>query len=191
MDPNTAHQRLVLSEDGKEVRDGGQNQEVADSPERFDLFGSVLGINCLTSGRSYWEMEVGNKTGWDLGVVRGGANRKGKLAVSPDEGYWVLVHYEEEKYAAMTEPPVRLFIENKPRRVGVFVDYEEGLVSFYDVKTQSHIYTFKGCAFKDDLYPYFSPHMVQDGKNTEALVIFSEGNEMDEVWKEFCAICVN
>lgn len=176
LDPNTAHQRLVLSEDGKEVRDAGLDQEVADSPERFDLFGSVLGINCLTSGRSYWEMDVGNKTGWDLGVVRGRANRKGKLTLRPDEGYWVLVHYEEEKYAAMTEPPVVFFLKKKPKRVGVFVDYEEGLVSFYDVKIQSHIFTFKGCAFEDDLYPYFSPHMVQDGKNAEPLVIFSEGN---------------
>lgn len=174
LDPNTAHRRLVLSDDGKEVRDGGKDQEMADSLERFDLFGSVLGLNSLTSGRSYWEMEVGNKTGWDLGVARGGANRKGKLTLSPSDGYWVLVHYEEEKYAAMTEPPAGLNLENKPEKVGVFVGYEEGLVSFYDVKTQAHIYTFKGCSFKDDLYPYFSPHMVQDEKNSEPLVIFAE-----------------
>ncbi|XP_017287537.1 E3 ubiquitin-protein ligase TRIM39 isoform X3 [Kryptolebias marmoratus] len=182
LNPNTAHQRLVLSDDWKEVRDGGKNQEVADSPERFDLFGSVLGLNSLTPGRSYWEMEVGSKTGWDLGVTRGGAKRKGKLTLSPGEGYWVLVHYEEEKYAAMTEPPVRLSLKKKPEKVGVFVDYEEGLVSFYDVKTQSHIYTFKDCVFKGDLYPYFSPHMVQDEKNSEPLVIFAEKNcEMVEV----------
>ncbi|XP_015801796.3 E3 ubiquitin-protein ligase TRIM39 [Nothobranchius furzeri] len=171
LDPNTAHQRLVLSDDGKEVKDGGQDQEVTDTPERFDLFGSVLGINNLSNQRSYWEVEVSNKPGWDLGVAKGGANRKGGLTLSPDNGYWILVHYEGETYAAMSSPPTRLSINNKPMRVGVFVDYEKSVVSFYDVTAQSHIYTFKDCLFSDGLYPYFSPHMMQEDGNVEPLVI--------------------
>ncbi|RXN08239.1 E3 ubiquitin- ligase TRIM21-like protein [Labeo rohita] len=42
-------------------------------------------------------------------------------------------------------------------RVGVFVDYEEGLVSFYDVETSSHIYSFTSQSFTDKLYPFLSP----------------------------------
>uniref|UniRef100_A0A1A7XPS1 Uncharacterized protein n=1 Tax=Iconisemion striatum TaxID=60296 RepID=A0A1A7XPS1_9TELE len=173
LDPNTAHQRLVLSDDGKEVKDGGQDQEVTDTPERFDLFGSVLGLNNLNSKSSYWEVEVSNKPGWDLGVAKGGANRRGRLTLSPENGYWTLVHYEGENYAAMSSPPIRLSV-NKPTRVGVFVDYDEGIVSFYDVTAQSHIYTFKDCLFGDGLYPYFSPHMIQEDRNVEPLVICSE-----------------
>ncbi|XP_047241040.1 pyrin-like [Girardinichthys multiradiatus] len=171
MDPTTAHQRLVLSPDGKEVQDGGQNQEVADSPKRFDVFGSVLGLNSLTTGKSYWEVEVNNKAGWDLGVARGSADRKGRLTLSPENGYWVLVHYEEENYAAMTAPPIRLSLEEKPKKVGVFVDYVDGLVSFYDVTAQCHIYSFTDCSFRDEICPYFSPHFKQDETNYEALVI--------------------
>lgn len=171
LDPTSAHQRLVLSDDGKEVKDGGEDQEVDESPERFDLFASVLGLNTLTSGNSYWEVEVSNKSGWDLGVARGDANRKGKLELSPDNGYWVTVHYEDDKYAAMTAPPSRLPLKDKPEKVGVFVNYEEGLVSFYDVTAQSHIYSFTRCSFTGKLYPYFSPHMKQDEKNHKALVI--------------------
>uniref|UniRef100_A0A3B3DTB9 B30.2/SPRY domain-containing protein n=1 Tax=Oryzias melastigma TaxID=30732 RepID=A0A3B3DTB9_ORYME len=137
LDPNTAHKRLALSEDGKEVGDSGEDQEISDSPGRFDLFGSVLGLNGFSSGRSYWEVEVGNKTGWDLGVATGGASRKGKLTLSPENGYWVLVHYEEEKYAAMASVPLSLFLKEKPTRVGLFVDYKEGLVSFYDVRAHT------------------------------------------------------
>nr|XP_046235837.1 E3 ubiquitin-protein ligase TRIM39-like [Scatophagus argus] len=171
LDPTSAHQCLVLSPDGKEVKDGGQSQEVPDLPGRFDMFGSVLGLNSLTSGKFYWEVEVGNKTGWDLGVARRGANRKGKLKLSPDNGYWVAVHYEEEKYAAMTAPPASLSLPGKPQKVGVFVDYEEGLVSFYDVTAQSHIYSFTGCSFSDDIFPYFSPHLTRNGKNSDPLII--------------------
>ncbi|XP_028420133.1 E3 ubiquitin-protein ligase TRIM39 [Perca flavescens] len=171
LDPTTAHRRLILSDDGKEVKDEGEDQEVDDAPERYDLFASILGLNRLNSGKSYWEVEVSNKTGWDLGVARGDANRKGKLSLNPENGYWVTVHYEDDKYAALTAPPVRLSLKDKPKKVGVFVDYEEGLVSFYDVTAQSHIYSFTECSFSDEVFPYFSPHVKQDEKNTDPLII--------------------
>ncbi|XP_076581372.1 E3 ubiquitin-protein ligase TRIM21-like [Chaetodon auriga] len=171
LDPTTAHQRLVLSDDRKEVKDRGEDKEVDEAPERFDLYASILGLNMLTSGKSYWEVEVNNKTGWDLGVARGDANRKGKLSLNPDNGYWLTVHYEDEKYAALTAPPVRLSLEEKPKKVGVFVDYEEGLVSFYDVTAQSHIYSFTECSFGGKIFPYFSPHVKQDEKNSDPLII--------------------
>lgn len=171
LDPGSAHRRLILSDNGKQVKDGGTTQEVPDTPGRFDLFGSVVGLNSLTCGRSYWEVEVGKKTGWDIGVAKGDANRKGKLKINSDNGYWVTVHYEGEKYAALTSPPVRLTLKEKPEKVGVFVDYEEGLVSFYNVTAKSHIYSFTECSFEAELYPYFSPHVKLEEKNCEPLII--------------------
>ncbi|XP_047241205.1 E3 ubiquitin-protein ligase TRIM39-like [Girardinichthys multiradiatus] len=177
MDPDTAHQRLFFSDDCSKMKDRGENLEVPDSLKRFDVLGSVLGLNGLTAGKSYWEVEVSNKTGWDLGIARGSANRRGRLTLNPDNGYWVLVHFEacdvpkpHAAYAAMTAPPLCLSLKDKPQKVGVFVDYEEGLVSFYDVKTRSHIYSFSKCSFKDKLYPYFSLHMKYE-INSEPLVI--------------------
>ncbi|XP_037614120.1 E3 ubiquitin-protein ligase TRIM21-like [Sebastes umbrosus] len=171
LDQTTAHRCLVISDDGKEVKDEGEDQEVDDAPERFDMFGSILGINRLTSGKSYWEVEVSNKSGWDLGVASCDANRKGKLSLNPDNGYWVTVHYEGEKYAALTAPLVALPLKEKPQKVGVFVDYDEGLVSFYDVTAQSHIYSFTECSFSGKLFPYFSPHVKQDETNSDPLII--------------------
>lgn len=175
LDPATAHRRLVLSEEGKDVKDGGEDDGEAtnDDPERFDWFGSVLGVNCLTSGKSYWEVEVSNKIGWDIGVARADANRKGPLVLNPENGYWATVHYEGEKYAALTAPPRLLPLKQKPKKVGVFVDYEEGLVSFYDVTAQSHIYSFTQCSFGGPIFPYFSPHTKQEEKNAGPLVISS------------------
>ncbi|KAK2862917.1 hypothetical protein Q5P01_002450 [Channa striata] len=169
LDPTTAHKCLDLSDDGKEVKDGGKDEEVDDSPERFDLFGSVLGLNCLTSGKSYWEVDVSKKSGWDLGVAKAAANRKGKLSLNPDNGYWVTVHYEDDKYAALSTPPARLSLKEKPEKVGVFVDYEEGLVSFYNVTAQSHIYSFTECLFDDKLFPYFSPQRKGGSKDEHTL----------------------
>ncbi|KAM4536778.1 uncharacterized protein PAE49_021236 isoform 2-T2 [Odontesthes bonariensis] len=171
LDSATAHQCLVLSGDLKTVQDGGEKPKVPDAPESFDVFGSVLGLNSLTSGKSYWEVEVNNKTGWDLGVARRSANRKGVLDVNTENGYWVAVHYGGKKYAALTVPPVSLPLRVKPQKVGVFVDHDEGLVSFYDVKTQSHIYSFTECSFGGEIVPYFSPHLKENGRNADPLII--------------------
>ncbi|XP_076018623.1 uncharacterized protein LOC143010265 isoform X2 [Genypterus blacodes] len=172
LDPSTAHRQLLLSADGKEVSDGGESQEVSDTLERFDLYSSILGVNSLVSGKSYWEVVAGDKTGWDMGVARGSAKRTGKLSLNPDGGYWVVVHYNDDKYAAMAEPPVGLTLSEKPDRVGVFVDKDKGFVSFYDVTAQSHIHSFTGCSFSDtEIFPYFSPHLRENGRNAEPLII--------------------
>ncbi|KAM3589929.1 uncharacterized protein V6R79_000134 [Siganus canaliculatus] len=171
LDPTTAHRWLVVSPGGKEVKDGGKDQLVPNTRERFDAFGSILGLNKLSSRKSYWEVEVASKTGWDLGVARCNANRKGNLSLKPDEGYWVMVHYEGEKYAALDAPPISLSLPAKPQRVAVFVDYEEGLVSFYDVMAQRHIHSFTGCQFRDEIHPYFSPHLQKGGRNSDPLII--------------------
>ncbi|XP_014841024.1 PREDICTED: E3 ubiquitin-protein ligase TRIM21-like isoform X2 [Poecilia mexicana] len=171
LDSATAHHCLILSNDGKTVRDGGEKPKAPDDPERFDTFGSVLGINCLNRGRAYWEVEVKNKSGWDLGVARRSANRKGLLKVNTDNGYWVAVHFKDRKYAALTVPPTSLPLSEKPQKVGVFVDYEEGVVSFYDVMNKSHIFSFTECLFNDDILPYFSPHPKMNDKNVDPLII--------------------
>lgn len=36
------------------------------------------------------QVEVGGKTDWDLGVARQSINRKGKIEVTPSNGYWFL-----------------------------------------------------------------------------------------------------
>ncbi|XP_042257487.1 nucleolar protein dao-5-like isoform X3 [Thunnus maccoyii] len=166
LDPTTAH-RCLISADGKEVRDE-QETDVADAPERFDLCGSVLGLNKFTSWKSYWEVEVSNKTGWDLGVARGDANRKGKLLLRPDDGYWAIVHFKNKEYAALTAPPVPLLFKENLQKVGVFVDYEGGLVSFYNVTAKSHIYSFTLCSFTGEICPYFSLHL---GESADPLII--------------------
>ncbi|KAL7875699.1 hypothetical protein AOLI_G00106620 [Acnodon oligacanthus] len=66
----------------------------------------------------------------------------------------------------------RFFYElQKLQKVGVFVDYEEGLVSFYDVESRSHIYSFTGQSFTEKLYPYFDCCDNDGGKNSAPLII--------------------
>lgn len=56
LDPHTAHPRLIISVDGKQVHCGDRHQPVPDNPERFDRVVCVLAREGFHSGRHYWEV---------------------------------------------------------------------------------------------------------------------------------------
>ncbi|XP_026077798.1 E3 ubiquitin-protein ligase TRIM39-like isoform X5 [Carassius auratus] len=171
LDPDTAHPDLILSDDGKQVRDEDITQKLPDKPERFDYCVYVLGKEGFSSGRFYFEVQVKGKTDWDLGVARESINRKGRIKLRPRDGYWTVALRNGDEYKASDDPSVSLSLRVKPQRVGVFVDYEEGLVSFYDVESSSHIYSFTAQSFTEKLYPLFSPCTNDGGKNSSPLII--------------------
>uniref|UniRef100_A0A3B3WL48 B30.2/SPRY domain-containing protein n=1 Tax=Poecilia mexicana TaxID=48701 RepID=A0A3B3WL48_9TELE len=171
LDPDSAHPNLILSDDGKQVKHGDVRQNLPDNPERFSHCVSVLGQQSFSSGRFYFEVQVKGKSDWTLGVARESVDRKGDISLCPNNGFWTIWLRNGNEYLALAGPPVRLHLHPGPQKVGVFVDYEEGLVSFYDVDAAALIYSFTGCCFKEKLYPYFSPSLNAGGKNSAPLII--------------------
>ncbi|XP_048033463.1 E3 ubiquitin-protein ligase TRIM21-like [Megalobrama amblycephala] len=171
LDPDTAFPYLFLSDDGKQVGDGDIKQNVPKNPKRFDMYAIVLAKQGFSSGRFYYEVQVKGKTWWYLGVARESINREGKIIMTPENGVWTVILENENEYSARDNSSVSLSLRVKPEKVGVFVDYEEGLVSFYDVDSRSHIYSFTGQTFTDKLYPYFDPGHNDEGKNSKPLII--------------------
>ncbi|XP_038856001.1 E3 ubiquitin-protein ligase TRIM39-like isoform X1 [Salvelinus namaycush] len=171
LDPDTANPWLILSEDGKQVKHGATLQNLLDNPKKFDCHPFVLGKDGFSSGRFYYEVIVKGKTRWTLGVARESTDRKGIITLRPEDGLWTVSRRDENVYLNCSSTPVILSLRKKPQKVGVFVDYEEGLVSFYDVEAKSHIYSFTGCTFTEKLYPYFSPSDNDDGQNSAPLII--------------------
>uniref|UniRef100_A0A3P8TH46 Uncharacterized protein n=1 Tax=Amphiprion percula TaxID=161767 RepID=A0A3P8TH46_AMPPE len=171
LDPDTAHPNIVLSADGKQAGRGELLHIVPDNPQRFDPVICVLSKKGFLSGRIYFQVAVGQKTFWDLGVVKESVNRKGMITSKPENGFWTVRLRNGNEYRALDSPSVVLSLKGKPQTVGVFLDYEEGIVSFFDVENRSHIYTFSGCSFSERIFPFLSPGVCDDGKNTAPLVI--------------------
>uniref|UniRef100_A0A672JVX1 Si:dkey-46i9.6 n=1 Tax=Sinocyclocheilus grahami TaxID=75366 RepID=A0A672JVX1_SINGR len=164
-DPDTANPWLQLSEGGHQIRHLGTWQDLADTPERFDTVVIALSREGLSSGRRYWEVQVGEKDDWYIGVARASVNRKGRISVSTAHGYWALAMKKGQEYRVSSSPPLLLSIEPKLKRVGVYVDYEEGQVSFYDVQNKGHIYTFMD-SFKEKLFPFFYLYCCDKASDT-------------------------
>ncbi|XP_015229116.1 PREDICTED: E3 ubiquitin-protein ligase TRIM39-like [Cyprinodon variegatus] len=169
MDPSTAQKNLVVSEDGQQVKYDERKSSNSEGPKRFHPALFVLAREGMHSGRHYWEVDVGRKTAWTLGVARASARRKGEIKLNPEGGFWCL-WLKNGEVKALAETRMPLMLASHPSKVGIFLDYEAGQLSFYDVKARHHLYTFKD-KFSESVYPIFSPCLSQEGKNTSPLLI--------------------
>ncbi|XP_078271861.1 zinc-binding protein A33-like [Rhinoraja longicauda] len=154
LDVETAHAQLEVSEDRKRVRRTGTERSLPDTGKRFTDWWCVLGSEGFTSGRHYWEVEVAGSRVWSLGVAAESVGRKGRVTLTPETGVWSIRRWYD-KFDAVTSPPSRLPARPIPGRVGVYLSYESGTVSFYDADTKSHLHTFTGNKFTEKLYPFF------------------------------------
>uniref|UniRef100_A0A2K5YK64 RING-type E3 ubiquitin transferase n=1 Tax=Mandrillus leucophaeus TaxID=9568 RepID=A0A2K5YK64_MANLE len=157
LDPDTAHPDLLLSEDRRSVRRcplRHLGESVPDNPERFDSEPCVLGRESFASGKHYWEVEVENVIEWTVGVCRDSVQRKGEVLLIPQNGFWTLEMFGNQ-YRALSSPDRILPLKESLCRVGVFLDYEAGDVSFYNMRDRSHIYTCPRSAFSVPVRPFF------------------------------------
>ncbi|KAM7407236.1 hypothetical protein PAMA_003119 [Pampus argenteus] len=126
LDPDTAHPKLVLSENKKEVYHGDVALSLPDNAERFYPGVSVLGKQGFSSGRFYYEVQVKGKTEWDIGVGLETVNRKGGDILNPERGYWSLGLRKDKSYWALSSTPICVPLVQSLQRVGVYVDVDWG-----------------------------------------------------------------
>ncbi|NXP62454.1 BT1A1 protein, partial [Chloropsis cyanopogon] len=121
LDPDTAHPRLALSEDGKSVRWDETRRAVPEHPKRFDSSRCVLGHQGFASGRHYWEVLVVPGAAWALGVAKESVRRKGRLSVKPERGIWAVGQCGGQ-CQALSSPSVPIAVPAAPEAVGVYLD---------------------------------------------------------------------
>uniref|UniRef100_A0A8C2Z6X9 Uncharacterized protein n=2 Tax=Cyclopterus lumpus TaxID=8103 RepID=A0A8C2Z6X9_CYCLU len=157
LDADTAHPELIVSDDGKRVDYSGVWNKVPDNPKRFDRLCCVLGKQSFSFRRFYYDVQVKGETAWILGVAKESVNRKGEVQRNSKNGIWALFHIQGDQYVPLTGQFEPLTVKDAPGKVRVFVDYKEGLVSFYNVDSAALIYSFTGCSFTERLHPFFCP----------------------------------
>ncbi|XP_072115435.1 nuclear factor 7, brain-like [Mobula birostris] len=156
LDVETASPLLEVSEDRKSVRLTRTRRDLPDTGKRFTVWAFVLGSEGFTSGRHYWEVEVTGNRWWGLGVAAESVERKRWVRRSPETGFWIIGRFDDEM-KVLTSPESRLPAGPIPGRVGVYLSYQSGTVSFYNAETKSHLHTFTGNKFTEKLYPFFGP----------------------------------
>ncbi|KAJ0058398.1 hypothetical protein NL108_013891 [Boleophthalmus pectinirostris] len=152
LDLDTANPDLLITGD-KRMRCGFDRKDVPNYHQRFDGWWCAVGEQGFGSGRHYWEVEVGERD-WRLGVAKESALRKGFKSLNTDTGYLTLRLERGTELKALTVPFTALPPGLISRKVGIYLDYDQGQLSFYDVEKRFHIYTYNEC-FTEKLFPLF------------------------------------
>ncbi|XP_036159989.1 E3 ubiquitin-protein ligase TRIM41-like [Myotis myotis] len=180
LDPNTAHPALMLSPDRRQVHLAEQWQEVADYSKCFSADYCVLGAQGFRFGSHYWEVEVGGKWGWAVGAAResshheevgSGDSSVGTWDASSFSGHHRRLHLPQQPlpqrevwcvgtsgngYQAQSSREQTLLCPHeKPRRFGVYLDYEAGRLDFYNADTLAHVHTFSAVFLGERVFPFF------------------------------------
>ncbi|XP_034150359.1 NACHT, LRR and PYD domains-containing protein 12 [Esox lucius] len=177
LDPNTAHRNLSLSEGNRKATRREEEQPYPDLPDRFDVRCQVLCREGLT-GRRYWEVE---RTGDAyIAATYKDLSRKGKsydCLYGWNNKSWnlycrgnVYSTYHDNEHIYIPAPhlinpphPQRDMFSSEsdlssppPSRVGVFLDWPAGTLSFYEFHsdTITHLCTFQ-TTFTKPVYPGF------------------------------------
>ncbi|XP_045887535.1 tripartite motif containing 105 [Micropterus dolomieu] len=155
-DVDTAHPSIQVSRDKTVAVECDVMIPHTDHNKRFLQCVNILAAQGFQTGRHYWEVEVGSKPKWDLGVASEAVGRRTRIKLSPESGYWTLRLRNGNEYSAGTQPWTRLHLGSSPQRFGVFLDCEERRVSFYNADDMSLLYSFTNGP-RGKVFPFFSP----------------------------------
>ncbi|XP_014879074.1 neoverrucotoxin subunit alpha-like [Poecilia latipinna] len=158
LDPKTCNGWLNLS-DGNRKATCGPEQAYPDNPQRFDVFTQGLSELALT-GRRYFEVEwsTGHPNKVGVALVYSSMQRKGKDVVSSfgeNPASWYFGVHNNELSAWHNG---KIWSTSVPAggcsRVGVYLDWPGGSLSFYQVSSDAltHMYTFRA-KFTEPLHP--------------------------------------
>ncbi|KAM9309987.1 zinc-binding protein A33 [Pholidichthys leucotaenia] len=173
-DPETAHPTLSLSQSCSSVwfDENKETKSSQSNPRQFHYYYCVLGREGFTTGRHYWEVEVGEKTAWRLGVAREDVLRGEMSATGTSSGLWTLALKGSSVLACTDPEPTKLKVSLRLVRIGVFLDCEKEEVTFYNAVTMAPIYTYSMGTVVVPLFPFYNPCDTDDGRNTAPITIF-------------------
>ncbi|XP_040826843.1 butyrophilin subfamily 1 member A1-like [Ochotona curzoniae] len=119
--------------------------------------GSVFGLEGITSGRCYWEVEIKDdmRSWWLVGVTGSYVERSVDISAPPGRTSWIVGRRKSRYFAFSMNEARFISVRQEPRKVGIFLDYSEGDISFYNMTDGSHIVSFPPAVFSGPLYPSF------------------------------------
>ncbi|XP_032409849.1 E3 ubiquitin-protein ligase TRIM39 [Xiphophorus hellerii] len=176
LDPKTAHPKLEISPDKKQVY--WRRHRVGDrpNPQPYDSQYSVLAQESFTNGQHYWEVIVQDKPFWLIGVTTGLLTKKtspvqSSSSLGVNSTSWCIYHGDGQYLACHDTQEKQLPVAKRVRKLGILANIQKGELSFYDADAMTLLHSF--CVqCTEPLYPMFNPCIDMTGVNRQPLTLF-------------------
>ncbi|XP_073479466.1 E3 ubiquitin-protein ligase TRIM39-like [Aquarana catesbeiana] len=144
LDGNTAGNYLQISDDRKTVSWSDIDQKRPETPERFQYYSQVMSSRSFSSGRHYWDVDVGGSDGWIVGMCYPSIERRGRESgIGDNKKSWGLDRSGDQYWVIHDGKWIPLPTNHSSNRVRIYLDYEAGRTSFYDLCDPiRHLHTF-------------------------------------------------
>ncbi|CAG6017739.1 unnamed protein product [Menidia menidia] len=176
LDCKTAHPKLEISQDIKQVYWRRQPVDEGPSLQPYDSQYSVLAKESFTSGQHYWEVIVQDKPFWMIGVTTGSVSKKDSpterwpgLAVNSTS--WCIYHGDGQYVACNDTQEKQLSVAKRVKKLGILINIQKGELSFYNADAMALLHCF--CVeCTEPLYPMFNPCIDINGANRQPLTLY-------------------
>ncbi|XP_059210877.1 butyrophilin subfamily 1 member A1-like [Centropristis striata] len=139
--------------------------------EKVTCLTAIKGTPGFSSGQHYWEVRltapnVGLKQSWWVGVTSATDISQEGFDPTSSNGFWFLSSSPEraDSFQFSTHPRVSLPFDSRPETVGVYLNYDSGELSFYNVEKGRLIGSLTA-KFTGEVFPFFNP-----GKGDKAIM---------------------
>lgn len=176
LDSKSAHPKLEISQDKKQVHWRRQPVSEALSPQPYDSQYSVLAQESFTTGRHYWEVIVQEKPYWLIGMTTGPVDNKvgpshSSSSLGVNNTSWCIYHGDGQYLACHDTQEKQLSVGKRVRKLGMLANLQKGELSFYDADAMTLLHSF--CVqCTEPLYPMLNPCIDVKGLNRQPLTLF-------------------
>ncbi|XP_075204106.1 E3 ubiquitin/ISG15 ligase TRIM25-like [Anomaloglossus baeobatrachus] len=155
LDVSTSGDYITVSDDLKMAAYSERQNDLPKTPERFEC-NQILSRQTFSSGVHYWDVEGSGSGMWRVGVCSPSMGRAGSEAIIGSNGRsWALEYFISQYSAVHGNEEVQVSEDIACHRLRVRLDYEAGLLSFYELSDPiKHLHTFSAI-FTEPLHAAF------------------------------------
>lgn len=175
LDSNTAHPKVEISQDCRQVYWRRQPASDFHSPQPYDSQYSVLAKESFSTGQHYWEVIVQDKPYWLIGVTTGTVDKKDNQSqisssLGVNNNSWCVYHGDGQYLACHDAQEKQLSVGKRVRKMGIQVNLQKGELSFYNADSMTLLHSFS-MQCTEPLYPMLNPCIDANGLNKQPLTL--------------------
>uniref|UniRef100_A0A8D3AMT9 Tripartite motif containing 25 n=1 Tax=Scophthalmus maximus TaxID=52904 RepID=A0A8D3AMT9_SCOMX len=155
LDPKTAHRRIILSEEFTKASVTDEQENYPNCPQRFAVCSQVLTSQSFSRGRHYWEVRLSCNNFIGIGLAYRSIDRKGPNSRLGRNAQSWCVEWFNVKLSAWHNSSETVLANVNPKRVGVLLDLEGGVVTFYNVSDRAYPFHCFALPFTEAVFPAF------------------------------------